>query len=220
MATGSPAGRAMRAAVERAGRGRNPVTRRRSARSGDPAARQRSGRSGDQGTRQRPGRTGNPGSRQRPGRALRPPEGERSAGRNGTAAVVHRARQRAARGGQTAARGGQRTPLTVRGVGLLAGGLLLGVGAGVTLERTLVGRDRRREDPEAGEPFGAIRGTPTKLTSHDGTRLHVEGFQAFFKKFCKAFAHVGSCVIKGEGSRPKPHSRQCGFVHVKRGLRD
>ena len=35
-------------------------------------------------------------------------------------------------------RGGQRNgqpPLTVRGVGLLAGGLLLGVGAGVTLER-------------------------------------------------------------------------------------
>jgi hypothetical protein len=51
MATGSPAGRAMRAAVERTGRGRNPVTRRRSARSGDP------------------------GSRQRSGRAVRPPEG-------------------------------------------------------------------------------------------------------------------------------------------------
>ncbi|MCY1229619.1 hypothetical protein D9M72_419880 [compost metagenome] len=27
----------------------------------------------------------------------------------------------------------------------------------------------------------------------DGTRLHVEGFQAFFKKFCKAFAHVHTC---------------------------
>jgi pimeloyl-ACP methyl ester carboxylesterase len=186
MATGSPAGRAMRAAVERTGRGRNPVTRRRSARSGDPAARQRSGRSGDQRTRQRSGRPGNQGSRQRPGRAVRPPEGKRSAGRNGTAAVVHRARQRAAKGGQTAARGGQRTPLTVRGVGLLAGGLLLGVGAGVTLERTLVGRDRRRKDPEAGEPFGAIRGTPTKLTSHDGTRLYVEELG---QGPCLVFAH-------------------------------
>ncbi len=30
-------------------------------------------------------------------------------------------------------------------------------------------------------------------TGDDGTRLHVEGFQAFFKKFCKAFAHVDSC---------------------------
>ena len=29
--------------------------------------------------------------------------------------------------------------------------------------------------------------------SDDGTRLHVEGLQAFFKKFCKAFAHVDSC---------------------------
>jgi pimeloyl-ACP methyl ester carboxylesterase len=65
-------------------------------------------------------------------------------------------------------------PLTVRGIGLLAGGLLLGVGAGVTLEKALVGRDRRREDPEAGEPFGRIRGRPAKVTSHDGTRLHVE----------------------------------------------
>ena len=27
----------------------------------------------------------------------------------------------------------------------------------------------------------------------DRTGLHVEGFQAFFKKFCKAFAHVDSC---------------------------
>jgi pimeloyl-ACP methyl ester carboxylesterase len=159
MATGATAGRAVRAAVERAVRGRNPVTRQRSGRSGNPAARQRSGRSGG------------PGSRQRPGRAPRPPEGERSPGRNGTPKAVHR---------------GQRTPLTVRGVGLLAGGLLLGVGAGVTLERALVGRDRRREDPEAGEPFGGIRGTPTRLTSHDGTRLYVEELG---QGPCLVFAH-------------------------------
>jgi pimeloyl-ACP methyl ester carboxylesterase len=117
-------GRAGRAAVERIGRGRNPVAPRR------PAGR-----------------------------------------RNGTPKSVHR---------------GQRAPLTVRGVGLLAGGLLLGVGAGVTLERALVGRDRRREDPEAGEPFGAIRGTSTKLTSHDGTRLHVEELG---QGPCLVFAH-------------------------------
>lgn len=77
-------------------------------------------------------------------------------------------------------------PLTVRGAGLLAGGLLLGVGAGVTLERTLVGRDRRRDDPEAGEPFGRIRGTPTRLTSHDGTKLHVEELG---QGPCLVFAH-------------------------------
>jgi pimeloyl-ACP methyl ester carboxylesterase len=147
MATGSTAGRAVRAAVERAGRGRNPVTR------------------------QRPGRDGNPPSRQRSGRARRPPVGERSPRRNGTPRSVHRA---------------QNTPLTARGIGLLAGGLLLGVGAGVTLERALVGRDRRREDPEAGEPFGDIRGAPTKLTSHDGTRLYVEELG---QGPCLVFAH-------------------------------
>jgi pimeloyl-ACP methyl ester carboxylesterase len=78
------------------------------------------------------------------------------------------------------------TPLTVRGLGLLAGGLLLGVGAGITLERTLVGRDRRREDPEAGEPFGDLRGTPATVTSLDGTRLHVEELG---EGPCLVFAH-------------------------------
>jgi pimeloyl-ACP methyl ester carboxylesterase len=90
-------------------------------------------------------------------------------------------------GKTTAGRKHAKAPsLTVRGVGLVAGGLLLGVGAGVTLERTLVGRDRRREDPEAGEPFGAIRGRPAKVTSHDGTRLHVEELG---QGPCLVFAH-------------------------------
>jgi pimeloyl-ACP methyl ester carboxylesterase len=117
------AGRALRTAVERAGRGRNPVVR------------------------------------------------------NGSRKAVHRPRRAEQR---------PSPPLTVRGIGLLAGGLLLGVGAGVTLERTLVGRDRRREDPEAGEPFGGIRGKATKLTSHDGTRLQVEELG---EGPCLVFAH-------------------------------
>ena len=145
MAGKGTAGRAARSAVERAGRGRNPVARKK------PTA-------GD--------------SRQRSGRVPRPPVGERSPRRKGTPAAVHRA--------------AQRTPLTVRGVGLLAGGLLLGVGAGVTLERALVGRDRRREDPEAEEAFGGIRGAPAKLTSHDGTRLYVEELG---QGPCLVFAH-------------------------------
>jgi len=142
--------------------------------------------------------------RQRPGRVLGPPEGERSARGPGVPAAVHRAGrtalERAGRGrnpvtpkgsGARAKGGGrngkgQTPPLTVRGVGLLAGGLLLGVGAGVTLERALVGRDRRREDPEAGEPFGGIRGTPTRLTSHDGTKLQVEELG---QGPCLVFAH-------------------------------
>jgi len=144
------------------------------------------------------------GGRQRPGRVLGPPEGERSARGSGVPAAVHRAGrtalERAGRGrnpvtpkgsGARAKGGGrngkgQTPPLTVRGVGLLAGGLLLGVGAGVALERALVGRERRREDPEAGEPFGGIRGAATKLTSHDGTRLHVEELG---QGPCLVFAH-------------------------------
>jgi pimeloyl-ACP methyl ester carboxylesterase len=131
--------RAGRTALERAGRGRNPVMPR------------------------------TPGSRQRSGRGPGPPEGERSPRRNRARSAVHTP-----------------PPLTVRGVGLLAGGLLLGVGAGVTLERALIGRDRKREDPEAGEPFGGIRGTPTTLTSHDGTKLHVEELG---QGPCLVFAH-------------------------------
>jgi pimeloyl-ACP methyl ester carboxylesterase len=77
-------------------------------------------------------------------------------------------------------------PLTARGIGLVAGGLLLGVGAGITLERTLVRRDRRRDDPEAGEPFGGIRGIPATVTSHDGTKLHVEELGS---GPCLVFAH-------------------------------
>ena len=76
--------------------------------------------------------------------------------------------------------------LTARGIGLVAGGLLLGVGAGITLERTLVRRDRRRDDPEASEPFGQIRGAPATVTSHDGTKLHVEELGS---GPCLVFAH-------------------------------
>jgi pimeloyl-ACP methyl ester carboxylesterase len=122
-----------------------------------------------------------PGGRQRSGRAA-------AVGRAGRNAV-----ERAGRGRNPVVRkraggqgNGQGTPLTVRGVGLLAGGLLLGVGAGVTLERVLVGRDRRRDDPEAGEAFGGIRGTPAKVTSHDGTRLYVEELG---QGPCLVFAH-------------------------------
>jgi len=96
-----------------------------------------------------------------------------TATRRATAAARHRGQRDA-------------PPLTARGIGLVAGGLLLGVGAGITLERTLVRRDRRRDDPEAGEPFGRIRGTPATVTSHDGTKLHVEELGS---GPCLVFAH-------------------------------
>ncbi len=51
-------------------------------------------------------------------------------------------------------------------------------------------------------------------TGDDGTRLKIEGFQAFFKEFCKAFAHFNSCRF-GRNKRPSPHSRQCGSVLSK-----
>jgi pimeloyl-ACP methyl ester carboxylesterase len=107
--------------------------------------------------------------------------GKATQGRGGGKAATAR------RGGAARRRGDRESPpLTVRGIGLVAGGLLLGVGAGVTLERTLVRRDRRREDPEAGEPFGRLRGTPTTVTSDDGTKLHVEELGA---GPCLVFAH-------------------------------
>jgi pimeloyl-ACP methyl ester carboxylesterase len=97
-----------------------------------------------------------------------------------------RAKTRARARARPRRKASRRPPLTVRGVGLLAGGLLLGVGAGVTLERALVGRDRRRDDPEAGERFGQIRGAPAKVVSHDGTRLYVEELG---QGPCLVFAH-------------------------------
>ncbi len=64
--------------------------------------------------------------------------------------------------------------LTARGVGLALGGVVLGLGTGLAIERALVGHDRKREDPEADEPFGRLRGAGASIASFDGTRLHVE----------------------------------------------
>jgi len=57
----------------------------------------------------------------------------------------------------------------------LFGALAAGAAAGLATERYLVGRDRRRPDPEAAERFGEIRGTPVApVVSFDGTKIHVE----------------------------------------------
>jgi pimeloyl-ACP methyl ester carboxylesterase len=76
--------------------------------------------------------------------------------------------------------------LTVRGIGMAAGGVMLGLGVGLAVERALVGHDRRRDDPEAGERFGRLRGAKHSVTSFDGTRLHVEEFGS---GPCLVFAH-------------------------------
>jgi pimeloyl-ACP methyl ester carboxylesterase len=109
-----------------------------------------------------------------PARRTTPGKGGRKTTATRRAAPAARRRQR------------ESPPLTARGIGLVAGGLLLGVGAGITLERTLVRRDRRRDDPEAGEPFGRTRGIPATVTSHDGTKLHVEELGS---GPCLVFAH-------------------------------
>jgi pimeloyl-ACP methyl ester carboxylesterase len=101
----------------------------------------------------------------------------------------------AARAGRSAAARKRRSPsgrkapspsLTVRGIGIAAGGVMLGLGVGLAVERALVGHDRRRDDPEAGERFGRLRGTRHTLTSFDGTRLHVEDFGS---GPCLVFSH-------------------------------
>jgi pimeloyl-ACP methyl ester carboxylesterase len=113
---------------------------------------------------------------------------EAAVARKAESALARTSAPQRSRGAKTAARDGipparRRSPsrgmapspsLTVRGIGLAAGGVMLGLGVGLAVERALVGRDRRRDDPEAGERFGRLRGTRHSLTSFDGTRLHVE----------------------------------------------
>jgi len=100
--------------------------------------------------------------------------------------------------------------LTVRGVGMVAGGLLLGVGAGFAIERALVGHDRRRDDPEAEEPFGELRGKPATVTSHDGTKLHVEELG---RGPCLIFSHGFSLTqdIWHYQRRDLPEAFRCVF---------
>lgn len=88
--------------------------------------------------------------------------------------------------GSASGRKGSSPSLTVRGIGMATGGLMLGLGVGLAVERALVGHDRRRDDPEAGERFGRLRGTRHSITSSDGTRLHIEEFGS---GPCLVFSH-------------------------------
>ncbi|MGI5165255.1 alpha/beta fold hydrolase [Spirillospora sp. CA-253888] len=58
--------------------------------------------------------------------------------------------------------------------GAVAGVGAAGVGAAVGLRHLAVGRIRLRPDPDAGEPFGGLRGEPMTVTADDGLALHVE----------------------------------------------
>ncbi|TYK47307.1 alpha/beta fold hydrolase [Actinomadura decatromicini] len=64
-----------------------------------------------------------------------------------------------------------------RGLGLagaVAGAGAAGVGAAVGLRHIAVGRVRLRPDPDAGEPFGELRGEVVPVEADDGIPLHVE----------------------------------------------
>jgi len=54
------------------------------------------------------------------------------------------------------------------------GGVALGIGAGVTLERVAMLAETKRPDPEGAERFGDLRGRVTAVASTDGTLLHVD----------------------------------------------
>jgi pimeloyl-ACP methyl ester carboxylesterase len=58
--------------------------------------------------------------------------------------------------------------------GAVAGVGAAGVGAAVGLRHFAVGRVRLRPDPDAGEPFGELRGRETTVLADDGVPLHVE----------------------------------------------
>ena len=77
----------------------------------------------------------------------------------------------------------------------------------MTLERVLVGRDRRRED-QVG-PFGGIRGGAAKVASHDGTKLHVEELGP---GSCLVFAHGFSLTQDAWHYQRRPASQfRCVF---------
>jgi len=93
---------------------------------------------------------------------------------------------------------------------MAAGGVVLGLGVGLAVERVLVGHDRRREDPEAGERFGRLRGTRSSTTSFDGTRLHIEEMGS---GPCLVFSHGFSLTQDAwhYQRRDLPESFRCVF---------
>ncbi|MFC7329410.1 alpha/beta fold hydrolase [Marinactinospora rubrisoli] len=76
---------------------------------------------------------------------------------------------------RSAAKRVRRFGRTVAGVVLGGAGLVAGGAAAVVAaEKLLVARMRGRQDPEIGEGFGTLRGTPCTVVTDDGVPLHVE----------------------------------------------
>lgn len=60
-------------------------------------------------------------------------------------------------------------------LGWIAGAAAFGIGAGVAVERLVVGRERLRADPYAGEPYGKMRGDRSyEVASFDGAVLFAD----------------------------------------------
>jgi pimeloyl-ACP methyl ester carboxylesterase len=58
--------------------------------------------------------------------------------------------------------------------GLAVGTVAAGAGALIAAEKIIVGRQRLRPDPAAGEPLGQLRGRPLTVLADDGVALHAE----------------------------------------------
>lgn len=58
--------------------------------------------------------------------------------------------------------------------GAVAGAGAAGIGSAVGVRKFVVGRQRFRPDPDAGEPFGELRGRALTVLADDGVPLHVE----------------------------------------------
>ncbi|MEV0404500.1 alpha/beta hydrolase [Actinoallomurus sp. NPDC050550] len=73
----------------------------------------------------------------------------------------------------------------------------IGVGAVVAARKYAVGRARLAPDPDAGEPFGELRGRPLTVEATDGVPLHVEiegpDDAPFTVVFCHGYALNQDC---------------------------
>ena len=74
-------------------------------------------------------------------------------------------------------------------VGVTLGVAAAGAAVGFAVERYAVGRSLRRDDPNAGEEFGSLRGTPYAVKTDDGVRLHVEVDEVDSAELTVVFTH-------------------------------
>jgi pimeloyl-ACP methyl ester carboxylesterase len=74
-------------------------------------------------------------------------------------------------------------------VGVTLGVAAAGAAVGFAVERYAVGRSLRRDDPNAGEELGSLRGTPYAVKTDDSVRLHVEVDEVDSAELTVVFTH-------------------------------